>query len=57
MISTRTKSTTGKRLPSPTPLPSLHDAERAAFRAGWWNGKVIGFALGLGTAVLMGWLR
>lgn len=41
----------------PTPLPTLQDAERAAWTAGWWNGKVVGFVLGMATAVLLGWLR
>ena len=45
------------RLGTPTPLPTLHDAEQAAFRTGWWNGKVVGFVLGMATAVLLGWLR
>lgn len=45
------------RLGAPTPLPTLHDAEQAAFRSGWWNGKVVGFVLGMATAVLLGWLR
>ena len=29
----------------------------AAWLVGWWQGKVIGFALGMATAVLFGWLR
>ncbi len=45
------------RLGAPTPLPTLQDAERAAWTAGWWNGKVVGFVLGMATAVLLGWLR
>lgn len=57
MNSQRTKPTTGQRLGAPTPLPTLHDAEQAAFRSGWWNGKVVGFVLGMATAVLLGWLR
>ena len=57
MISQRTKSATGQRLGAPTPLPTLHDAEQAAFRSGWWNGMVVGFVLGMATAVLLGWLR
>lgn len=44
--------------PGRTHTPAtLHDAEQAAFRSGWWNGKVVGFVLGMATAVLLGWLR
>lgn len=48
------------RLRAPAPLPRLRttDADaHAAWAAGWWSGKVTGFVLGLGAAVLMGWLR
>ena len=43
-------------LHKPTPLPQSQEAQ-AAWTAGWWQGKVIGFALGMATAVLFGWLR
>ncbi len=43
-------------LHKPTPLPQSQEAQ-AAWTAGWWQGKVIGFALGMATAVLVGWLR
>ena len=29
----------------------------AAWLVGWWQGKVVGFVLGLGTAVLLGWVQ
>ena len=29
----------------------------AAWLVGWWQGKVVGFVLGLAAAVLLGWLR
>ncbi len=29
----------------------------AAWVAGWWSGKVVGFVLGMGVAVLLGWLK
>ncbi len=41
----------------PTPLPTLSTDADAAWLTGWWSGKVIGFALGLATAVLLGWLK
>jgi hypothetical protein len=43
-------------LHKPTPLPQSQEAQ-AAWTVGWWQGKVIGFALGMATAVLFGWLR
>ena len=43
-------------LHKPTPLPRSQEAQ-AAWTVGWWQGKVIGFALGMATAVLFGWLR
>ena len=51
---------TPARLPTPAPLPRLHTADadaKAAWVAGWWSGKVTGFALGLAAAVLIGVLR
>ena len=30
---------------------------KAAWVAGWWHGKVIGFVLGLAAAVLLGWAK
>lgn len=42
----------------PTPLPTVRTADAdAAWLAGWWQGKVVGIALGLGAAVLIGWLK
>lgn len=29
----------------------------AAWVVGWWQGKLVGFVLGLGAAVLAGWLK
>lgn len=46
-----------QQLHTAAPPPSMHDETRAAFTAGWWNGKLVGFVLGLATAVLLGWLR
>ena len=43
-------------LHKPTPLPQSQEAQ-AAWTVGWRQGKVIGFALGMATAVLFGWLR
>ncbi len=43
-------------LHKPTPLAKSQEAQ-AAWTVGWWQGKVIGFALGMATAVLVGWLR
>ncbi len=58
MTSPRTnKPATGPRLGNPTRLPTLHDTERAAWTAGWWHGKVVGICLGMGAAVLLGWLK
>ena len=51
---------THARLRAPAPLPRLRttDAEaKAAWVTGWWAGKVTGFVLGLGAAVLIGVLR
>ena len=45
------------RMPSPSRLPCVGDEAKAAFASGWWHGKVVGFCLGLGAAVLLGWLR
>lgn len=53
-------TTPQKRLPAPAPLPRLHTPDtdaNAAWLAGWWSGKVTGFALGLAAAVLIGVLR
>lgn len=41
----------------PTTLPTVHSEAQAAWTAGWWQGKVVGFALGMAAAVLAGWLR
>lgn len=47
-----------QHLRKPNALPTLRSQEAdAAWNAGWWHGKVIGFFLGLATAVLLGWLR
>lgn len=46
------------RMRKPTHLPGLQATNAdAAWRAGWWSGKVTGFMLGLGAAVLIGWLK
>ena len=29
----------------------------AVWLVGWWQGKVVGFVLGLGAAVLLGWVQ
>lgn len=29
----------------------------AAWLVGWWQGKLVGFVLGLAIAVLAGWLK
>lgn len=29
----------------------------AAWLVGWWQGKLVGFVLGLAAAVLAGWLK
>ena len=51
-----TPATSARPLHKPTPLPQSQEAQ-AAWTVGWWQGKVIGFALGMATAVLFGWLR
>ena len=49
---------TGPQMRKPTPLPQLQSGEaKAAWTAGWWHGQIIGFVLGLGAAVLLGWLK
>jgi hypothetical protein len=45
------------RLAPPTRLPSVADEAHAAWRTGWWQGKVIGICLGMALAVLLGWVR
>ena len=53
-------STGSNRTPmrKPAPLPTVRGSEtQAAWTSGWWHGKVIGYVLGLGTAVLLGWLK
>ena len=47
---------TPHRLHKPAALPRMREAQ-AAWTAGWWQGKVTGFVLGLAAAVLLGWLR
>lgn len=47
-----------QHLGKPAPLPTLRSQDSdAAWVAGWWQGTVTGFMLGLGAAVLLGWLR
>lgn len=45
------------RMQRPTPLPGVARDADAAWLVGWWQGKVVGVALGLAAAVLLGWLR
>lgn len=37
-------------------LAARADAD-AAWLVGWWQGKVVGFVLGMALAVLMGWAK
>ena len=36
---------------------AAHGNADAAWLVGWWQGKVVGFVLGLGVAVLLGWVQ
>ncbi|CAN7407810.1 hypothetical protein LJR074_002575 [Acidovorax sp. LjRoot74] len=52
------KNPAHQHLRKPTALPTLRSQNAdAAWTVGWWQGTVTGFMLGLGAAVLLGWLR